>query len=327
MARPGCRYGDAVPDLVIRPYEDADEPAVLELLAASLGKTVDDRYRGLFRWKHLENPFGRSLMWVGEVDDQVAGFRAFLRWRFLDGGSEPVQAVRAVDTATHPEHRGMGIFSRLTLHAIDEMRRDGIAFVFNTPNDQSRPGYLKMGWVVEGRVPVQVRPCSLSGVRRMLGARTAAETWSLPLDVGEPLGQLDVGLVDGSSSRGRGEPADLRTDRTPDFVRWRYAGCPAVASRGVPVDEGVVVVRCRSRGSAIECTVGDVLGSVRARHAGAGVRSAMRQAGADYAIASTSSPIGGMLRTARLGPVLTRRPLSAQSPTPLCLSLGDLELF
>ncbi len=39
----------------------------------------------------------------------MIGFRTFLRWEFEDAG-RVVRAVRAVDTATHPDHRGRGIF-------------------------------------------------------------------------------------------------------------------------------------------------------------------------------------------------------------------------
>ena len=37
--------------------------------------------------------------------------------------------------------------------------------MFNTPNDQSRPGYLKMGWQVVGRVPIGVRPARSAVLR------------------------------------------------------------------------------------------------------------------------------------------------------------------
>ena len=69
-----------------------------------------------------------------------------------------LRAVRAVDTATDPDYQGRGLFTRLTLQAIDELRAEGVDFVFNTPNDQSRPGYLKMGWQVVGTLPTHVRP-------------------------------------------------------------------------------------------------------------------------------------------------------------------------
>lgn len=326
MARAIRRYGDAVADLAIRVYEDRDEPAVLALLAASLGKTLDDRYRTFFRWKHHENPFGRSLMWVGEVEGRVVGFRAFLRWRFTDPAGQRVEAVRAVDTATHPDSRGSGVFKKLTMHALDEMRPAGIDFVFNTPNDQSRPGYLKMGWVVDGRVPVQVRPRSVAALWRMVRARAAAEPWSLPVDVGEPVTDLDGGLL--AAPPTARSSTSLTTDRTAEFLLWRYGGCAAVASRAVRAGRGAVLVRFRRRGAAVECTVGELLGVLDAGQAGAAVRHATRDGGADYAIASGAHPIRGMLPVVRLGPIQTRRGVAASScRLPLSLSLGDVELF
>lgn len=325
MACRGDRYGDAVPDLVIRPYEDADEASVLHLLAASLGKTVDDRYREFFRWKHLQNPFGRSFMWVGEADGLLVGFRAFLRWRFVDPGGEPVEAVRAVDTATHPDFQGLGIFSKLTLHGLDELRPAGVSFVFNTPNDQSRPGYLKMGWRVDGRVPVRIRPRSLPALWRMARSRTAADPWSLPSAVGEPAGDFAELAAEAPSVRA---DAALVTEHSAGFLRWRYGGCPGVASRQVRAGGGTAVLRFRQRGSAVECTVADVLGTTDGRAAGAAVRRAMRLGGADYAIAAATTPVDGMIPVRRLGPIQTRRDVASKaSPLPLALTLGDVELF
>jgi GNAT superfamily N-acetyltransferase len=290
----------------------------------SLRKTADERYRDLFRWKHLANPFGRSFMWVAEQGGRIVGFRSFLRWRFLDPGGEAVEAVRAVDTATHPETQGMGVFRQLTLHALDEMRPQGVSFVFNTPNDQSRPGYLKMGWREEGRVPMQVRPRSLPSLWRMARSRTAAEAESLPVELGEPI-DAHVGWAASPDPAAAGRRS-LATDRSAAFLGWRYAG-PGVSSRALPVPAGAVVLRFRRRGSAVECTVADVLGSPTPRAAAAAVRRAMRTARADYAIATARTPIAGMVTTARLGPILTRRDVAAPLGLPLALTLGDIELF
>lgn len=313
-----------MPELIIRPYEDADEEPVLGLLAASLRKRVDDRYRRFFRWKHLENPFGRSFMWVGELEGRVVGFRAFLRWRFTDPAGDAVEAVRAVDTATHPDCQGMGIFRTLTMHGLDEMRPAGIAFVFNTPNDQSRPGYLKMGWEVVGRVPVKIRPRSPWSLRRMATARAAADPWSLPVDVGVPVAELDPGWTCSDGRRHGG----LCTERSAAFLTWRYGGCPAVASRAVPVGDGFLIVRFRRRGAAVECTVADLVGPDDPRAAGTALRGAMRHGSAHFAIASAATPVGGMVPAARLGPIQTQRDLTGRGERqPLTLTLGDVELF
>lgn len=322
--------------LDIRPYEDADEGAVLALLGAALGKQVDDRYRAFFRWKHLENPFGRSFMWVGESEGALVGFRSFLRWRFV-GAHAPVEAVRAVDTATDPSRRGLGTFRALTLHALDEMRDAGVELVFNTPNDQSRPGYLKMGWQLAGRAPVQVRPRGPLSLARMLRARSAATLWSEATDVGAPaeevLSQEGLGELLDAASAAPGP--ELRTARTPAMLRWRYAGFAPVSSRVVPAGrslaDGFVLLRLRRRGAAVECTVGDQVVPGAPSRAAAAIRGALRSTKADYALAGAAGgeKLPGFATTDRLGPVVAWRGVQQHSSPPprFRFELGDLELF
>ncbi|MGZ6956855.1 MAG: GNAT family N-acetyltransferase, partial [Acidimicrobiia bacterium] len=170
-------------DLVYRRAEESDRAEILELLRRSLGREVDARYEQLFAWKHVENAFGPSPAWVACDGERIAGFRTLMRWEFADG-REVRRAVRAVDTATHPDYQGRGIFTGLTLHAIDELRTEGVDFVFNTPNDQSRPGYLKMGWKVVGRLPTLVRPTRWRRAASIAKARVPAERWTTPSTAG-----------------------------------------------------------------------------------------------------------------------------------------------
>ena len=153
--------------------------AIIALCRASLGWEPDDPNEAFFAWKHDENTFGRSPAWVAVAEDgTIVGLRVFLRWRFREPSGSTFTAVRAVDTATHPDWQGKGIFTKLTLGAIPDLRSDGVDVIFNTPNDKSRPGYLKMGWSQVGRVPVGVRPTSLRALGKIAQARTAADLWS-----------------------------------------------------------------------------------------------------------------------------------------------------
>ena len=112
-----------------------------------------------------------------------SGFRAFLRWEW-EREDIVQRAVRTVDTATDPDYQGRGIFTKLTMHALDEMRADDVDFVFNTPNDQSRPGYLKMGWQVAGRAGTSMRLLRPRSVVKLPGARLPASHWSEPSSCG-----------------------------------------------------------------------------------------------------------------------------------------------
>jgi len=324
-----------VPDgLVIRRATGADRPAVLRLLSATLGWLPDEHHGALFEWKHDRNPFGPSPAWVAvdEASGTIAGFRTFMRWEFERDG-EIVRAVRAVDTATDPAYRGRGIFRRLTLQAVEELTSEGVEFVFNTPNDQSRPGYLKMGWEIVGRVPIRVRLRSPLATLRVLRARAPAELWSDAPTAGEEVDRLlDRGALALAPRRRDGR---LRTRLDEAVLRWRYGGFPPLGYRGIvdPVSGGTAIVRLRTRGDATEAAIDDVLtvdDDPRAVAHAAVV--AARASGADYAILTTARPLGrsGFVPVPRRGPILTWRALASATKPRLDqwrLVLGDVELF
>ena len=144
----------------IREASDNDIPEILQVLKASLGETSSKKTEDVWRFKHIENPFGKSLVLVAEYDNAIVGVRAFMKWQWRLGESK-FSAFRAVDTATHPDHQGKGIFKKLTLAALDVAKENGDDFVFNTPNSQSKPGYLKMGWKEVAKIRLSIKPAAL----------------------------------------------------------------------------------------------------------------------------------------------------------------------
>jgi GNAT superfamily N-acetyltransferase len=328
MSRPGPL------GLELRRFEPADQPAVLELLEVALGWLPDEDHARFFRWKHLENPLGPSPAWVAvdpAASGRIVGYRAFLRWEFESGGGV-VAAVRAVDTATHPGARGQGVFSQLTMAALDDLTAEGVSFVFNTPNHRSRPGYLKMGWRTVGRLPVLVRPRSPSSLLRLARARTPAGKWSVPCEAGVEVAEA-LSTVDGvSPPPGEG----LATRRSVDHLRWRY-GFEPLRYRAMAGDDGALVVfRLRRRGPAIEAVVCEELGP--AREVGRLLRSVLTDTGADHAVRLGTASAGrhGFLPLPAQGPTLLWRVVAEGDPTGAAepprlrswrLTLGDIELF
>ncbi len=326
-------------DVEVRRATDDDLPEVLELAQAALGWRPDDPNDAFFRWKHLDNPAGRSPMWAAVDEGQIVGFRVFLRWRFTDADGRPRSAVRAVDTATHPDHQGRGIFRQLTLGAVEELRADGVDFVFNTPNSQSRPGYLKMGWQEVGRIPIAVRPRSPGAAYRMARARTAAGKWSRPTTAGVPAPDA---LADDDSLEqllaALPAPEGLATDRTAAHLRWRYRFAPldyrAIVAPGGLAD-GLAVFRVRDRGAATEAVLCEVLVPGGDRRFGAQlVREVARQTGADYVIGTTTTAVPRTALPFPLigqGPILTWRAVDPSASMPdlaeWSLTMGDVELF
>jgi GNAT superfamily N-acetyltransferase len=344
--------------LEVRAATPDDDDAVLALLQASMGWVPDEQYARFFVWKHRESPFGASPAWVATdpaADGRIVGFRTYVRWQFA-GPDRTVSAVRAVDTVTHPEYQGRGIFSLLTTRSLDELADLGVDFVFNTPNDRSRPGYLKMGWQLVQRLPVAARPRSALALVRLARARTPADKWSAPCSAGVPAldalsspatapdgdGTHDDGLakllerVHGRAGIAATAPdGALATLRTPDYLRWRY-GFPPLRYRAVTapggVADGLAIFRLRRRGAATEAALcellvpGDDAGVTREL-----LSEILRGSGADYAVwLGSPRPALGFLPVPGQGPTLVWRAVCdpvAPDPHEWGLTLGDIELF
>jgi glycosyltransferase involved in cell wall biosynthesis/GNAT superfamily N-acetyltransferase len=356
------------PKLEIRPAEAEDREQIITLLGRSLGSDGDPRYPQLFAWKHDENRFGPSPMWVATTPAsgngaRIVAFRTLMRWEFVRGG-QVIRAVRAVDTATDPDFQGQGLFRKLTMHGLEHVRAEGVDWVFNTPNSQSRPGYLKMGWRQVGRLPVAVRFVGPTGAAKALRSKVPAERWStaLPEGIGVPVADWLAGLdgsgsaddrsmaggaTGGAVSGGRLDPTtrlpaprDVREIRTRvdlEFLRWRF-GTPLLSYRAVE-DEAwqrsggetgaAIIVRARRRGEATELAVVARFGDSTATDRLAARTAA--DAGCTYAIRiGPPNPRAGFVPLPGNGPILTWRAVCDPGEPPLAnwaLTLGDVELF
>jgi GNAT superfamily N-acetyltransferase len=351
------------PSIEVRRARPEDRDAVLALLAETFGAggLVDDP--GFWAWKHERSPFGPSPCLVAEADGRVVALRAFLPWRFRSGERE-IRAVRAVDTATHPDWRGRGLFRRLTLRLAEELAAEGVAFVFNTPNRYSLPGYLAMGWRDLGRLPVWVRPRRPLRLARALVAPGASSD-----EADSPTGDAAGGvsdllahpglpaLLDVAADRARTD-GRYHTPRTPEYLRWRYAEVPRLiygarwTLDGPAAGSAAIIVRRKLRRGLRELMVAEVLvdGTGGAREAARLLRGLIDETGADVAtaLAARDTPEAealtraGFLRLPGAGPRLVVRPLTrdeapegnggrdARDPSDrrsFRPGLGDLELF
>jgi len=313
------------PDLHVRRASPDDRSAVLDLARRALGWAGDERDRAFFAWKHDENPFGPSPAWVATTDGRVVGFRTFLRWELHDG-QETLRCVRAVDTATDPDVQGRGVFRTLTLRAVDELTAEGADAVFNTPNDKSRPGYLKMGWTELGRPTLHVAPRGPAALVRMARSREGADKWPAPTTHGDPAGAALADAAIAGHASGLGAPPGLAAPRSAAFLRWRYSFDP-LGYRIVEVRGGWCIFRVRRRGPSTEVALCEWLSAEPDPRA---VRRLVRACG-DYAVGiGLSTRAHGALPLRGRGPIVTWRPLSrpgVPSLADLRFVLGDLELF
>ena len=279
-----------------------------------------------FRWKHIENPFGESIA-LHETDEhgELLALRMFQRWG-LERRGFSVEAVRAVDTATAPRAQGRGLFKKLTLQAVAAATADEADIVFNTPNEKSGPGYLKMGWQEVGRPGVFIRP-----TRPPMWGRLTGEAVD-PQHLADVAAQHDV-----ASDR-------LRTSTSDRYFRWRYLDIPGFEYRMARHRSATAVFRRQRRRGIPELTITELRhpDTVRgARDAAALVGEIVKHGGAyvvSIAAPLMTTTMAALVRVGfvwmPVGPRLFTRPLAMRrldrlptSTLDWALGIGDLELF
>jgi predicted acetyltransferase len=329
----------------IRAAGKEDIPQIVELLKMSLGESLMPKSETYWRWKHVDNPFGESDVLLAFEDDQLVGVRAFMQWSW-QRGEERVRAVRAVDTATHPGFQGKGIFSKLTMALLKQYESSDRSLVFNTPNDKSLPGYLKMGWEQAGRLPVRIQIRRPFSVAMGMLSRGKADGHEGGKVLPEPLGLellAHTGLPALLERSGQLQAGYFFTPHTVGSLQWRYAHVP-VARYGAVIEEGkdlngLFIYRLKNSGMGLELRVTDCFVD-SAEVVPRLKRKLVERAGlhgADYiseAGVGNSFITGGLLSLKRnIGPIVTIRNITMKNMDAFKglshwhASVGDLELF
>ncbi len=320
--------------MTIRPATADDLPDILGLYQLTMGDLDGMRTEAYWRWKHEQNPFGPSPVLLAFHDNRLVGMRAFLRWRFCHRG-HPLLAYRAVDTATHPEFRGKGIFSKLTMSLVKQVAQGEPCLIFNTPNAQSKPGYLKMGWQVFGKTPLKVKVFPHHFLMRARNQPVIA-----------PSGWSDEEGIDALLQAWQRDQSEaITTAYSMHYLRWRYQDVPVLTyyQHREKVDHGdaLVMYRIKSTKGIQELRIADLFFS------GANSRSAIRRALSAISnlhrpdvitilankMTSGVLPLG-FVRASRFGLTITYRHVNNESwtekarhPEEWNFSSGTLELF
>lgn len=211
-----------------------------------------------FLWKHTLSPWGPSIVTYAEdpVTGMVAAVRAFWRHRIHYRG-RILLAFQPCDTATHPDFRKQGLFTKLTELALEEAQRQKASFVFNFPNPQSKPGYLKMGWHDMGRVITLVKPLNFRRILKHLLINRGKPGSFAPLKKVSGLGQEWDSEAPGElhSRNKRGETAAIHGGRDGEMLYWRFFKHPNNNYELISYDGFSAIVRLGMRGRLRELMI------------------------------------------------------------------------
>jgi hypothetical protein len=328
------------PAVSTRPFEAGDTSAVLGLLQSAFGqwpRNVPGTTAGeFFHWKHELSPFGASTLLVAEANGAVIGFYAHMPWRLQVRG-EAVAAMRGVDLAVHPAFRRLG--ASTALRAAAGFPAD-VALLWSNPNDESRPGGVKLGRRSVGRLPRFVQPCGrLRETLRRARGRQRGLPDALPVEArtaAEVLG--DGASASELAPRPRAREQRLSTARDLDYLRWRYGMFGEYrAIRAHAGGRGVVIFRCRRHGPFWVSHVCELLVEPGDRRTARRLLRRVREAApADFVTCNFSGARAAArygFAPYRGGETLTILPLTSDlEPDPTerrswALSHGDLELL
>lgn len=201
----------------LRKANPTDAPQIVDLLKKSLGETRIKKSIQLWNWKHYENVSGKSEILLAFEGGNLVGVRPFMKWNWKLN-SKIINSLRAVDTAVHPDFQGKGIFRILTLELIKQVGMN-YAFIFNTPNKKSKPGYLRMGWQSAGRISLRIIVNRRSFGRGLsFDQLNSREEFSIQRVLKQ--------ITSGFKLECNNNDNCLIPSRTEEFIKWRYANCP-----------------------------------------------------------------------------------------------------
>jgi predicted acetyltransferase len=315
--------------MIIRESQLIDKEEIVQVLKASLGEDDLLLSSKIWEFKHEQNPFGKSLVLVAEENDKIIGVRALMKWHWQKG-QDIFAAYRAVDTATHPDHQGKGIFKNLTLKAIENAVTNRDKFIFNTPNEQSRPGYLKMGWKTVGNIKVGIKPAFNSFYKISQNNNKYHIKKNTDFD--------SINVLCEKWNNNLKSSKQIFTPKNAHYLKWRYEVNPLQAYEVFAEDDIYMAGYIKFRGKMKELRIAECIYlDIKQRDKIMGVINKWsKKFGAQF-ISYSPELMNGLLwgYNGRIGPNLILRKLEISSchlQTLLDInkwssSLGDLELF
>ena len=311
----------------IREANQKDISDIVKVLKASLGEDQIELSEKVWRFKHINNPFGKSIVFIALENEQIIGVRAFMRWEW-QCASNKYKALRAVDTATHPEHQGKGIFKKLTLKAVDFAITNNNSFIFNTPNEQSRPGYIKMGWKQVGKIYVGLKP-SLS----FLKPKASQQDYSIEKNIS----QTEIEVLCKDWNKRLKAKSGLFTPKSAEMLRWRYEENPLQSYQVNSGNGYYMAAYVKTRGKFKEFRIAEYIydeNVVNKKELKKIIKKIITKFGC-HIISFSPNLLQLSGRKGNLGPVLTFNALNLENKEKEHFlkiknwnnSLGDLELF
>jgi hypothetical protein len=208
--------------LVFRPITQADVDAVAELYFLCFGVRLSAAY---IRWRYLDTPTGLTpTMLAFDREVCVGCYALWPTGLLLDG--KPVAGGQAIDSMTHPDLRGRGLFVEVAERCYDHLRQLGYQVLYGFPNDSAYSVRVRrLNWDHVTDIHHWARPLWLLDppqVGRLIA--TVSLLWPLPASAGgfrietvRPDSEAVAVLLEGEETKNV-----CRVQRSAEWLAWRY---------------------------------------------------------------------------------------------------------
>lgn len=230
---------------------------------------------------------------------------------------------------------------------MEACKADGVHFVFNTPNDKSKPGYLKMGWVEQGKMPLKFalhQPLSLVYAKFFDKQRFAG----LPIDP-TPVQEWEPQISELVKNY-KVDSTHLTTITSPAYIQWRYATNPLFRYNYFTDHKTFLLIsRVKNHSFTKELRLVDFIvldPAAYKRNINKQIKSMIKEycrenkvnlisfSGKQYQMYAEYFSWMGLLPVKPLGPIITLKDVNMNERFPELMkvdnwsySLGDMELF
>jgi hypothetical protein len=213
-------------------------------------------------WEYFNNPAGNAIIAVASAGKQIVAQYVLLPGTyFIDG--KLVQGSLSLNTLTHQEYRGRGLFTKLAEETFRRCKEQGVAFTIGIPNPVSHPVFLKkLGFTEIGHLSLLVRPLNFPGLLfRFLKNRSKKFKEGLTIEfdltvfekkafqVSEVCDENDAIEIEDFFRKYNSSKRNAFV-RSAAFIHWRYLNVPIrkynvlkIKSRGNVV--GLIVFRTK----------------------------------------------------------------------------------
>jgi GNAT superfamily N-acetyltransferase len=175
----------------------------------------------------------REMIPCALADADRQGFAgAYTLWPAeLKIGDTITRGAQSMDTMTHPDFQGRGIFTKLATACYEQAERSGYQVLYGFPNPLSYSGFVKrLGWSHAGDMTHWIRLISAHGISRIpppvrpfvnVAAKLLPKGSTKGFDI--TFGKPPAGELEQLLAAWERAAAPCRVHRSAGWLDWRYA--------------------------------------------------------------------------------------------------------